>query len=205
MLAALGFGSPGIRPPTDAIVTGTVAPGPMEIGDAALDAALTTLGMDPWPLPAAPRTTVLWQRPANPGDPWQVVGALVEADEPVWRAGFRTGAAGEPEPPPRLEVASLSIRRTFERRVPIFPLPFPFPRRPRGFRTITTTADLGALQERIRNAAGTRMLFVPAAPIAVSGGFAYDVQLAFRERGAAGTSGTALLFDRPASVFGEGE
>jgi hypothetical protein len=192
LLAALGFATPtAIRPPTDVITETPLAGGALEIGDAKLDEALTTLGMDPWPLPAGPRTTLIWAPPVSHGAAWRVAAVLLEADEPIWRPGFRTGAIGEPEPPPRLEVASLSVRRTYE--VSFGGVP------------IKLTSALGALTERVRNSAGTRMLFVASSPIPVTGGLFYDLRLALQERGAAGASGTAAIFDRPLTVFQEGE
>lgn len=207
LLRALGLGSPaGLRAPNDAIATGALAAGPAQVGDAALDAALIALGMDPWPLPSGPRTAVVWSRPTTTQPAWSVVAVLIEADEPVRRAGFKTGTIGEAEPPPRLEVASVTVRRTYERLLPLVGVPgiggrvgplLPHP--------VTTTSALGSLAERVRNAAGTRLLFCAASPIAVTGGRLYDVQVAFRENGATGASGTAPLFDRPLVVFQEGE
>ena len=97
LLAALGFQNPiGLAQPFDAIASGALPPaGPPEIGDALLDALIKQIGLDPWPLPAGPRTSIVWARPVNPADPWRVAGALIEADEPVVRAGFATGAVGE--------------------------------------------------------------------------------------------------------------
>lgn len=203
LLAALGFAAPiGLAMPTDAIATAPLAAGALELGDAALDAALATLGLDPWPLPAAPRTSAIWLRPAAAGQPWRLAAVLVEADEPVWRPGMRTGAVGEPDPPPRVEVMSMTVSRTFEQTklLPGFPgLGRPHP--------VTTTLHqpLGTLSERVRNAAGTRSLFLPAAPIAMAGGRLYDIAIQFRENGSPGTQGSAPLLDRPLIVAQEGE
>jgi len=204
LLGALGFQTPiGLAQPFDAIAaSGPPAIGPPEVGDELLDGLLAQLGLDPWPLPAGPRTSVVWQRPANPGDPWAVIGALVEADEPVFRPGFATGAVGEPVPPPRLEVASLEVRRTTEVLLPIIPLPGRPPRPPRPIRR---TLPIGTLTERVRNAAGTRILFLAAAPIPLSGGLAYDVRMTMRERDVDGAAGSLPVYDRPLVVFQEGE
>ena len=51
--------------------------------DAAFDATLAELGLDPWPLPTRPRVVALWR----PGAPWSFVGLLLEADEPIERSG----------------------------------------------------------------------------------------------------------------------
>jgi hypothetical protein len=203
-LGALGFQQPvGLAQPFDAIATGPApAAGPPEIGDDLLDALLSQLGLDPWPLPAGPRTSVVWQRPAGPGAPWAVVGALVEADEPVFRPDFTTGAEGEPTPPPRLEVASLVMRRTTEVLLPSIPLPGRPPRPPRPIRR---TLPIGTLTERVRNAAGTRILFLAPGPIPLSGGLAYDLRMTLRERGVDGAAGSLPVYDRPLVVFQEGE
>jgi len=199
LLAALGFADPlALGAPTDVVGTAPLAAGALEIGDTALDAALSTLGLDPWPLPAAPRTTAVWLPPAGAGQPWQLAAVLLESDEPIWRAGFTTGAIGEPVPPPRLEVANLQLFRTYEKTVI---LPFPFPHKVK--QTVRTA--LGSLTERVRSGGATRSIFVPTSPIAVSGGRLYDLELLFSERGVAGTHGRAPLFDRPLMVLEEGE
>ncbi len=172
------------------------------MGDDLLDGLLTELGLDPWPLPAGPRTSVVWQRPVNPGDHWAVIGALVEADEPVFRRDFTTGAVGEPVPPPRLEVALLQVRRTTEVLLPTIPLPG---HPPRPSRPIRRTLPIGTLTERVRNAAGTRILFLASAPIPLSGGIAYDLRMTMRERGVDGAAGSLPVYDRPLVVFQEGE
>lgn len=187
MLRALGFAAPlGLSPPTDALVTAALAAGPLAIGDTELDAALTTLGLDPWPLPPAPRTTVLWLQPVAAGQPWRVAGVIVEADEPVWRAGLRTGAQGEPMPPPRLEVMTLRIFRTFELAG-------------------TQRQVLASLSERVRNAAGSRAIFVANTPIPMQGGRIYDLEVRLRENGSPGAIGAAPLVDRPLFVLEEGD
>jgi hypothetical protein len=200
LLGALGFAMPqALSAPTDALATASLAAGALEVGDTQLDAALTTLGLDPWPLPAAPRTTVIWLAPAAAGQPWRIGAVLVEADEPVWRAGFRTGAEGEPVPPARVEVASLVVSRTYEQVLPFGHLFLPY--RP----PVTRHAALGSLVERVRNAAGTRSLFVATAPIAMAGGRLYDLTLSLAENGVTGASGVAPLLDRPLFVFQEGD
>lgn len=55
--------------------------------DRAFDAALTALGLDPWPMPAAPRTTTLWVPPTSTRPDWALAGVLLEAPEPIARAG----------------------------------------------------------------------------------------------------------------------
>jgi hypothetical protein len=188
--------------PYDAIATASLAPGSLEVGDTALDAALGALGLDPWPLPPGPRTSLIWLRPAAPDQPWRVTGVLLESDEPIWRAGFMTGAYGEPTPSPRMEVASLQLFRTYERKRRRPPFPFPFPPI---FTTVTVRELLGGLTERIRNASGTRAIFVPALPILMGSGRLYDIELRLRENGTAGASGLLPMFDRPSIILQEGE
>ena len=55
------------------------------MGDKAFDAALSGLGMDPWPLSPEARTTVLWWRD---GTAWKVAGLLLEAPEAIVRSGL---------------------------------------------------------------------------------------------------------------------
>ncbi|MDC0715773.1 hypothetical protein [Nannocystis bainbridge] len=196
MLRALGFATPvGLSPPNDALIVAPLPAGSLAIGDTELDAALTALGLDPWPLPPAPRTTLLWQQPAAPNQPWRIAGVLIEADEPVWRAGLRTGALNQPTPPPRLEVMSLQLHRTFEQLVPL----------PAPPHLVTARALLASLTERVRNAAGTRCIFTANAPIAMTGGRIYDLELRFRENGSPGAIGAAPLVDRPLFVLEEGD
>jgi len=199
MLRALGFAAPlGLAPPHDAIAAGPLGGGALQLGDTAMDAALTTLGLDPWPLPPGPRTTVLWLPPAA-GQPWRVAAVLLEADEPIWRAGFLTGAEGEPVPPPRLEVLSLTLFRTFEAKKIVV-----VPGQPGFGSPVTKRVALGTLVERVRNAAATRLILTPAVPLAVATGRLYDLELRFRENGVAGAKGRATMRDRPLTVAQEG-
>lgn len=69
--------------------------------DAAFDAALTGLGLDPWPLSPRPRTTTLWVPPDSGSGrtQWALAGVLLEAPEPIVRngridVGATVGAAG---------------------------------------------------------------------------------------------------------------
>jgi hypothetical protein len=205
MLAALGFRDPiGPAQPFDAIATTAVIlpSGPAEISDELLDDLIGQLGLDPWPLPASPRTSVVWSRHASPAGTWSIIGVLVEADEPVVRRGFATGAVGEPVPPSRLEVASLVARRITELLLPPIILPGRPPRPPQTIRRVT---PIGTLTERVRNAAGTRVLFLASAPIPITGGLSYDLRMTMRERGVTGAAGSIPIYDRPLLVFQEGE
>lgn len=88
LLAALGCADP-ISPilPNDAIVAAEPPRGETSLlaGDAALDATLVELGLDPWALAVRPRVVALW-RPAG-GLEWHFEGVLIEADEAVVRDG----------------------------------------------------------------------------------------------------------------------
>jgi hypothetical protein len=53
--------------------------------DRAFDAALTALGLDPWPMPASPRTTTIWVPPSGSRTAWALAGVLLEAPEPISR------------------------------------------------------------------------------------------------------------------------
>lgn len=199
MLRALGFGaSLGFMNPFDGIATAALPNAALKLGDTQLDAALTTLGLDPWPLPAGPRTTAIWLRPTAANKPWRLAGVLLECDEPIYRAGFKTGAIGEVEPPPRLEVASLTLFKDYDKKTTVLV--------GGKKKTITTPTheQMGTLVERVRNAAGTRSIFTPATPILMSGGRLYELQLQFNENGSAGTSGKTPLVNRPLTVAQEG-
>ncbi len=199
MLRALGFApEPDGGTPNDAITSFNLqakyaALAEPLVSDAALDEALRDCGMDPWPLPPAPRTTVIWRQTGIAATPWEIAGVLLEADEPVWRAGMRTGALNEPEPAPRLEIASLQVFRTDDTQIIVNGQPqWSSSRSPLG----------GALKEAVRNAAGTRVLFAAAAsaPRPALSSRLFDIELKFREHGAAGASGKVQIFNRPATV-----
>jgi hypothetical protein len=86
LLDALGFavGTPEAFIAPDAIVTAAVPGGGLVVDDTALDAALTTVGLDPWSVVAQARTSVLW---LLDGDTWLLAGMLLEAPEPIVREG----------------------------------------------------------------------------------------------------------------------
>jgi hypothetical protein len=198
LLAALGFApSTGADTPNDVITTFDLAAqygtAQLAVGDAALDAALKACGMDPWPLPPAPRTTLIWRQTGDAVHPWQVVGVLLEADEPLWRAGMRTGALNEPAVPPRVEVASLEVYRTHGKLL-VQP----------GGPVVKTVRERVAdgLREVVRNSAGTRLLFAAgAAPVALDKGASlFDLELRLKEKGEAGAVGVVSMFGRPSIV-----
>ena len=84
--------------PDDLFLAGPVAlPQAPEVGDRALEAALRALGLDPLPLPAAPRVAAIWQPDGVSGH--ALWGVLVDADEPLHR-------------PDRLRHQSCALQRT---------------------------------------------------------------------------------------------
>jgi hypothetical protein len=88
LLAALGLTADEASPtlPQDALITAEPPRGAasLVVGDAALDATLAAIGLDPWPLPARPRVVALWRLDASS---WIFDGVLIEADEAVVRPG----------------------------------------------------------------------------------------------------------------------
>ena len=86
LLSALGFEVTETAAfiAADAIVTAAVPGGALKVGDADLDAALATVGLDPWPLPDQARTSILW---LNQSGTWKVAGLLLEAPESIVRTG----------------------------------------------------------------------------------------------------------------------
>jgi hypothetical protein len=203
LLRALGFTArAGSQTPNDFITTYNLQAdyGPsaaLRTGDAAFDEALKRCGMDPWPLPPLPRTTLIWRATGDAGYPWQVAAILLEADEPVWRAGMRTGALGKPAPPARVEVQSLEVYRNWDE---------PEVQGDGSIKFVPKRARIGdGLREVVRNSAGTRVLFAAGSGAVAPGtaGGLFDVQLRFNENGAAGAIGLAALFNRPAIVAQE--
>ena len=89
MLEAMALatsGSPDPRLPFDALVDPAVPAAAPVPNDAAFEAALAMLGMDPWPLPVAPRVVALWSRTA----PFRLRGVMIETDEPMQRGARMT-------------------------------------------------------------------------------------------------------------------
>lgn len=129
LLAALEVATPAFPyaphdMPVTALPTGVVLD-----DDRALDQALVTLGLDPWPLSDQPRTVLLWKLDGV----WKLAGALVEAPEPIARTG---------------RVESVAIK-----------------------------AGAMTLAPVRRNQAGTRALYLAAAPVALAPDAALAIQL----------------------------
>ncbi|HEX5592280.1 MAG TPA: hypothetical protein VFX35_02895 [Solirubrobacterales bacterium] len=101
LLAAFGLlagGTPG-EPPPDVLLTSWSQPAAAPFDDFALQTALGALHLDPWPLAAEPRATTLWLAPSGEETRWSLAAVLLEAPEPVARAGRirvsgSVGAAG---------------------------------------------------------------------------------------------------------------
>jgi hypothetical protein len=93
VLADLGFDAADRAPliPFDFVVTnGAVMPAlDATVSDAALEEALRTLGMDPWPLVDVGRTVAIW-RPGGAAGEYLLAGLLLELPEPLER-GVRCG------------------------------------------------------------------------------------------------------------------
>jgi len=92
VLRVLGLpaGAPAAVTPGDVLLQGQwPGLGALPHGDAAFDAALTAVGLDPWPLSPVARTTTLWvpPDPSTGRTAWALAGVLLEAPEPIARQG----------------------------------------------------------------------------------------------------------------------
>jgi hypothetical protein len=88
LFAGLGFeASPNPTSAGDVVVIAAAPSDVQPSADRAMDDALLAFGLDPWPLPKQPRTSMLWLNDA--GD-WKLAGVLLEGDEPIVR-GNRIG------------------------------------------------------------------------------------------------------------------
>jgi hypothetical protein len=109
ILSALGFptgGTPGFKDPLDLVISAGLPSDSIAGDDAALDQALHTAGLDPFPLAEGPRTSLLWQ---NIAGVWSLAGVLIESDEPLRR--FAPRLLNDPRPPQeRLSVLDVQLR-----------------------------------------------------------------------------------------------
>jgi hypothetical protein len=137
LLDDLGFPQQtNIYPPHEALIA--AAP-PLDVilqDDAAYEAMLRALDLDPWPVPRTARTTVLWQETA-PGS-WAVAAVLLEAPEPLERGPRVPAVPIFTNPPQRLTVIGAEL---------------------------DAGGSQIAFIPRRSNAARTAMLLVPAAPM----------------------------------------
>jgi hypothetical protein len=86
MLAAMALPTSGPadpRLPTDALVLPGLPAAIADSNDAAFEAVLRALGLDPWPLPTLPRVVALWSKTA----PFLLHGIMLETDEALERPG----------------------------------------------------------------------------------------------------------------------
>lgn len=110
MLSALGF--PAVPAPSagDVEIRGPQALGgvPADGSDATFQLAMSTLGLDSWPVAERPRTSLLWVPPTDAAASWRLAGVLIESPEPIDRPGRctvgRLVATGGP--------ADFSLRRS---------------------------------------------------------------------------------------------
>jgi hypothetical protein len=85
LLEALGFKTGGVPGNVTGDVPITLGPvGGSADGDRTLEDALERLGQAAWPAAQSPRTSALW---SQVGGVWQLAGVLLEAPEPIHRAG----------------------------------------------------------------------------------------------------------------------
>jgi hypothetical protein len=186
LVGALGLGvtTPGLSAPRDFILAAG-APALTSGGnsDGAMDAALTALGMDPWPVPTSPEATVIWQAPATPGGQWAVVAIFFDAEEPLERAPLPKDTVGNTNPSPRMTLSHVDIVQLDDNNQPVS----------------TTT-----LTNKIRNASGTRVMLFPSTPLALAAGPNYRLVLSAAEPKGVVTQGTAPLYDHPLTVILEG-
>jgi len=92
LLADLGLGDPqdpNPVPPRDVVTAAPMpAADPARLGtDAGFEAALTALGLDPWPVTGAAQITPIWRRVTTVahGPHWALIGVMVEGPEPFYR------------------------------------------------------------------------------------------------------------------------
>ncbi len=109
ILDALGFptsGAPSFAKPLDLVINAALPSGAALGDDSALDEALRSAGLDPFPLPAGPRVSLLW---LNTSGIWTLEGVLVEGDEPLLR--YKPRLLNDPRPPEeRLSVIDAQLR-----------------------------------------------------------------------------------------------
>lgn len=131
----------GPLPPAGAIGAGAAGDGGAPADDAALDEALALLGMDPWPLPETPEVVAIWRLGGEGEGGWRLVGILVDSDEALVRP------VRHDEPATGLRAEALRLH-----------LPGLPPGDPAGIRPFVLARQ---------SAAGTRLLFLAPAPVAI--------------------------------------
>jgi hypothetical protein len=105
LIEATGFGVTTPNPfyPLDLLVT-AAPPSDVRLGDdALLDAAISSMGMDPFAPAVGPRSVALWQEVSGA---WRLVGVMLDSDEALSRGPRLV----DPLPnPPRLEILRARI------------------------------------------------------------------------------------------------
>ncbi|WP_188945909.1 hypothetical protein, partial [Polymorphobacter multimanifer] len=135
------------RLPFDAMVQPDTAPTSASADDASFETRLRALGLDPWPLPPAPRAVALWH---FGGGVFRLHGVMLETDEPMDRQG-------------RMAIRRISLGQVRSRRDPATGT------------TAREWVQGPALQRIVRNAATTRAIWMAAAPIAAAAGQAIRI------------------------------
>ncbi len=105
LIEATGFGFTTPNPfyPLDVLVT-SAPPSDLQLADdELLDAALTTIGLDPFAPATGPRSVALW---LEVGTEWRLVGLLLDSDEALLRAPRLIDPVNNP---PRLNILDVSI------------------------------------------------------------------------------------------------
>ena len=152
MLAAMDFamGDLAVDPrlPFDAMVTNDAAAPASDIAeDAAFETRLRALGLDPWPLPLAPRAVALWQFEAGA---FLLRGIMLETDEPMDRAG-------------RMAIRGVSIGQVAATADPA------------GGAAVRSWVPGTELVRTVRNAATTRAIWMMPAPFTPASGQAIRI------------------------------
>lgn len=126
LLRAMGLadGVPSAIAPADVLLESWPSLPPAIHDDAAFDAALAALGLDPWPLATEPRTTTLWVPPDAARPAWGLAGVLLEAPEPIARRDRVTvsGAVG-PTPLAHLRSRANGTQVLLAPAAPVAPAP----------------------------------------------------------------------------------
>ncbi len=156
LIEATGFGFTTPNPfyPLDVLVTGAPPSDVHLADDELLDAALSTIGLDPFAPATGPRTVALW---LEVGEEWRLIGLLLDSDEALLRAPRLVDPVSNP---PRLSI--------LEARIPGMPAAEPstlVPVRSNESATRVLLAssvgievpELASLQLRITEPAGTRI------------------------------------------------
>ncbi len=140
------------------------APAPTEVrlgDDVALDEALASLGLDPLPVPAVPATIVCWIDDGG----WKVAGVLLDGLEATFRAPRLEDVLDDSPPGPptaTLLATTMGMVAAIASTGEIIDYVEP----PDRLAIVAAAIGADELVVRRSNAAATRVLLVPDAPIA---------------------------------------